>query len=231
MPISLDIPYKSILNPIETSYLCRMAVQDKLGILTGSIGPIITYRVGNKIYARSKPAVVNMPKTPKVMAARARFKRVNTLAKRIYASSKLVGNERSTQVDETVYNAIMRLLTQTGIQGENPDYYWDWEHLQFSEGRLECNGIQWEIKENSIRLHWELDEANSATNEEFIFIQIDTEKEEVLSRTAFVLEKQLEMPKGVVRPAQKGKTALFVVKIHQKNSKTFKSQTRFLGYF
>jgi hypothetical protein len=208
-----------------------MAVQDKLGILTGSIGPIITYRVGNKIYARSKPSVVNMPKTPKVLAARERFRRVNSLAKRIYASSKLVGNERSAQVDETVYNAIMRLLTQTGINGENPNYYWDWEAIQFSEGHLETPEFHVEIKENAIRLFWDVNQVNLVTNEEILFFQIDTEKEEVLCRTAFVHEKELEMPKGVIRPATVGKTALYVVKVHQKNSKSFKSPTRFLGYF
>jgi len=207
-----------------------MAKKDSAGNIVGSIGNLITYVVGKQVRVRSKPSQINMPQTEGVIKTKSRFKLANSLAKKLYHSSEFLGTERTSKSTDTVYNSLMSLILKTSIkENEDKTVAWDWENLQFSDGRLAVPEIQWEIQEDILLLRWDKNMITESHAKEIVFIQIDEATTDVQSRRFPVIQEQGEMPFGVIRPALKRKTMLYTMLIKQKSTTIHKSKTKFLG--
>lgn len=208
-----------------------MAIRKSNQSISGSLGNTITYQVGNQTRVRLKPAEVKMPQTPAVIQAKNRFKTVNELAKRIYASTKKVGGERDANTVETAYNALYRLISKTGIRlTEEGAFQYDWEQLQVSEGKEELPTIQLEYTDTELICRWNVaDFPVSQFDSELVLIQIDEESLQCVTREAYVKQQELRMPIGVVKTGNERVSYLYLSLVKTSTSKTKRSNSVFLG--
>ena len=208
-----------------------MAIRKSNSSISGSLGNTISSQVGNQTRVRLKPLEVRMPQTPAVIQAKNRFKTVNELAKRIYASTKKVGNERDVNTVETAYNALCRLISKTAMRvNESGEFDYDWENLQLSEGKEEPPNVQLEYTDTEIICRWNVaDYPVSQFDAELVLIQIDKETLQSVAREAYVKQQELRMPLGVVRTGNGRESLLYISLVKTLPTKTKRSNSVFLG--